>query len=196
MKTMMFGIAALSLSGFLVGCATDDGTDQAGLTGTETAQEGRLAPREVRPPGAPLWGKLYSLATTPANCVKGCAAFGAGGNPGACVGDAEIDGCFDSDEEQWQYNLDHHTLGKGWNWLAGAWLCLGSFGTSPGSPVETEVCDDTGTQIWRIQGQGLYNPATNMCLDDAAYGGWGTRLILWPCNGQTNQMWNIVGYSQ
>ena len=42
----------------------------------------------------------------------------------------------------------------------------------------------------------LYNPATNMCLDDDGYGGWGNHLIIWPCNGQTNQMWNIVGYSQ
>ncbi|WP_329587905.1 RICIN domain-containing protein [Kitasatospora sp. NBC_01250] len=55
--------------------------------------------------------------------------------------------------------------------------------------------DGGARQVWRIINQTLYNPATNECLDDTAFGGQGTFLETWSCNGGSNQNWDVIGYA-
>jgi hypothetical protein len=136
------------------------------------------------PPGSPTWGKIYGLATIPANCVDLSQDFG--------FESAEMNYCMNTNSQQWSYIASSYMIVAG----AASNYCLTALPGGPGQPVVILPCYSAYTwQTWWIIGQALYNPQSGLCLDDTAYGGAGTRLQTWTCNwGQLNQDWYIVGY--
>jgi hypothetical protein len=145
---------------------------------------------EVVPPGAPPLGKIYALASSPANCVD-------------LAGDIDPDGqpilaytCHNADNQQWSYETFTNTIHSGIQ-DPNRRLCIGIGGDtiSNGSPIEIFDCDGSGSQVWRIIGQSLYNPQSGRCLDDPS--GQIGQLQIWDCNfgGNANQNWDIVGYN-
>ena len=65
-------------------------------------------------------------------------------------------------------------------------------GTADGTAVDLYPCNNTGAQVFIPESNGeLYNPQSNKCLDDTAYGGSGTQLQIWDCADTSNQIWHI-----
>ena len=63
-------------------------------------------------------------------------------------------------------------------------------GTGNGALVQSFSCNATGAQQWQARADGsLLNPHSGRCLDDTRFGGSGTQLELWDCNGGANQQW-------
>jgi len=47
-------------------------------------------------------------------------------------------------------------------------------------------------QKWQASNGTLVNPASGKCLDDPSSNtANGTQLVLWTCNGGTNQQWHL-----
>ena len=74
-------------------------------------------------------------------------------------------------------------------------MCLDVNGgsTTSGTPIDLYTCNGTGAQVWIPESGGtLYNPQSNMCLDDTEFGGSGTQLQIAPCYGNdAAQVWNL-----
>ena len=65
-------------------------------------------------------------------------------------------------------------------------------GKDNGTKVQLYQCNQTDAQIWQPQPNGqLYNPQSNKCLDDTAWGGSGTQAQIYDCYGTPNQRWNL-----
>jgi hypothetical protein len=123
------------------------------------------------------WGKIYSLAHTPGDCL-------------AEEGLPMTDGCWNANIQQWQYQLDSGYIVSG-----NDYRCLsvqaGASGQN-GSPIDMEPCGNGSWQTWQVTGQSLYNPQSGRCLDDTDGTFW-IQLQLWDCNigGNANQNWYI-----
>ena len=128
-------------------------------------------------------------------------AFGGGSGPitgyqGLCMdvrGGSSADGtpvqvygCNSSPAQQW-------TLpGDGTVTALGKCLDVASGGTGNGTLVQLYSCNATGAQQWQSRSDGsLLNPQSGRCLDDTAFGGSGTQLEIWDCNGGPNQKWTL-----
>jgi hypothetical protein len=144
---------------------------------------------EVAPPGAPQFGKIYSLASSPANCMDVSGGNTFDGTPVLAYT------CHNADNQQWTYRLGSNTILASGGANLGACLDVGGDHVSNGSPVQIWGCNGTGAQVWRIVGQSLYNPQSGRCLDDPS--GQIHQLQIWDCNfgGNANQNWDIVGYT-
>jgi len=71
--------------------------------------------------------------------------------------------------------------------MAGGHKVYGIF-VSPG----TGYRDGGANQQWQAQNGALVNPASGKCLDDPGFNTTnGTQLVLWTCNGGTNQQWRL-----
>jgi GH25 family lysozyme M1 (1,4-beta-N-acetylmuramidase) len=80
--------------------------------------------------------------------------------------------------------------------------CLTIPTAAQGAPLGLAQCGSTQAQQWRLiypralnpargaQPTALLNPWSGMCLADPGFStSNGTRVVLWPCNGYTNQSW-------
>jgi hypothetical protein len=147
------------------------------------------ASAEVVPPGSPQYGKIYALASSPANCMDS-----AGGE--AYPGDAVLSyWCHNADNQQWTYNIYTHQIVSGLQGREAFCVDIGGDQGSNGSPIIDNVCSPSASQVWRIEDQSLYNPQSGKCLDDPS--GQIHQLQIWDCNigGNANQNWDIVGYT-
>jgi hypothetical protein len=74
-------------------------------------------------------------------------------------------------------------------------LCLDASGrkTAPGTPVIVYTCGGATNQQWSINPDGsITGVQSGLCLDvtgGATAGPNGTKLELWPCTGQANEIW-------
>ncbi|HET7247309.1 MAG TPA: ricin-type beta-trefoil lectin domain protein [Streptosporangiaceae bacterium] len=83
-------------------------------------------------------------------------------------------------------------------------LCLTIPTAALGAPLGLAQCGSTQAQQWRLiypralnpargpRPIALLNPWSGMCLADPGFSTTnGTRVVLWPCNGYTNQSWAL-----
>ena len=83
-------------------------------------------------------------------------------------------------------------------------LCLTIPTAALGAPLGLAQCGSTQAQQWRLiypralnpargpRPTALLNPWSGMCLADPGFSTTnGTRVVLWPCNGYTNQSWAL-----
>jgi predicted chitinase len=76
--------------------------------------------------------------------------------------------------------------------VLGMCLDVNSAGTADGTTVDLYTCNNTVAQVWQPQSNGaLLNPNSGKCLDDTAWGGSGTQVEIWDCNGGSNQSWTL-----
>jgi hypothetical protein len=70
--------------------------------------------------------------------------------------------------------------------------CVTAPNQSAGSQLQLQDCARQSTQLWTVtSGRQLQLPG-NLCLDASGQGtSNGTAAIIWACNGQANQQWNI-----
>jgi hypothetical protein len=73
-------------------------------------------------------------------------------------------------------------------------LCLDAInsGTTNGTKLQLATCSGGNNQLWGTSGWRIHynNPAaSNMVVDDKAFGGSGTQQELWVNNGGRNQVW-------
>ncbi|WP_083959161.1 ricin-type beta-trefoil lectin domain protein [Herbidospora mongoliensis] len=62
--------------------------------------------------------------------------------------------------------------------------------TANGAVVQLATCSGNAAQQFVLSGAGdLVNPQANKCVDVTGWGGPGTPLQLWECNGGANQKW-------
>jgi hypothetical protein len=140
------------------------------------------ASAEVIPPGSMYWGKIYGLASNPANCVDDqLSAYTAGF--------FAINYCENNNSQQFSYDITDNEIQTGDG---------GCMAVEQGSGAHASVldfpCASPYWYTWRIVNQTLVNAQTGLCLDDTNWGGPGTFLQLWTCNGASAQNWDIVGY--
>ncbi|MFI6076922.1 ricin-type beta-trefoil lectin domain protein [Actinoplanes sp. NPDC051343] len=58
--------------------------------------------------------------------------------------------------------------------------------------LQLSACNGSATEQWSVRpGEGLYNPATNRCVDGFNIAAAGGRLEAYPCNGKVNQEYSI-----
>jgi hypothetical protein len=79
--------------------------------------------------------------------------------------------------------------------------CLDDYhaSTANGTKIDLYSCNGTRAQAWAFQETGttswgtylgrLVNAASNRCLNDAGYGGPGTKVIQWTCGSYANELW-------
>jgi hypothetical protein len=105
-----------------------------------------------------------------------------------------IEGCAGKIGQDWSYVRSTHTIAA----LAGGCLDVNDAGTSDLTPIILWPCNSSDpAQVWiQEPGGALYNPNSYKCLDDPAFGGPGTQLVIYYCNGGANQNWfvNANGY--
>jgi hypothetical protein len=147
------------------------------------------ASAEVIPPGSMYWGKIYGLASNPANCVDN-SGLEVNGQAGYFI----INSCENTDYQQFSYDITDNQIYDGSD---GGSTCMGvapNYGNGPGTPINSVPCNSGYWHTWHIVKQTLVNAQTGLCLDDTNWGGPGTFLQLWTCNGASAQNWDIVGY--
>ena len=82
--------------------------------------------------------------------------------------------------------------------------CLTIPTAAQGAPMGLAQCSSTQAQQWRLiypralnpargaRPTALLNPWSGMCLADPGFSTTnGTRVVLWPCNGYSNQSWTL-----
>ena len=81
-----------------------------------------------------------------------------------------------------------------------AGLCLDDYhsGAANGTEVDLYRCNNTRAQSWffnysedtggEIVGE-IANDGSGKCLNDAGYGGAGSKVILWDCTNTSNEIW-------
>jgi poly(3-hydroxybutyrate) depolymerase len=163
-------------------------------------------------PPEPAQGSLTHIVTTYSGCRAGYpvawAPFDGGHDPGP------IDGCTCGGWQSW-------TPGVVWNFFtqfdtgqppttppttpptspppAGTQLvgsqsgrCVTAPAASAGTQVELRDCAAQSNQTWTYTSGKQLQTAGNMCLDASGAGtANGTQAIIWACNGQANQQWNV-----
>ena len=106
------------------------------------------------------------------------------GNNNAPGNPVQVYTCNGSNAQEWTAEPDGTIQADG--------NCLDVKGasTANSTPVQLYTCDGTGAQQWIPQSDGaLKNPASGRCLDDTNFGGAGTQVQIWDCNGAANQVW-------
>ncbi len=93
--------------------------------------------------------------------------------------------CHGGANQQWTINPAGQLL------VYGA-KCLTAAGTTDGSAVQINDCTTATTRQWTVSSDGsVVSAASGKCLDAYANGtSNGTALIVWTCNGGTNQKWH------
>jgi hypothetical protein len=107
-----------------------------------------------------------------------------------------IKACTSSSAQDWTYAQD--------GTLRIDNLCLTIPTAALGAPLGLAQCGSTQTQQWRLiypralnpargaRPTALLNPWSGMCLADPGFSTTnGTRVVLWPCNGYSNQSWTL-----
>ena len=112
--------------------------------------------------------------------------IGPAGNSSADGTAIELSTCNGAGGQQWtlpaSYPAPIRSLGK----------CLTAPGTADRTYLQLATCDDGAGQLWDLEpsGQVLVNPRSGKCLDaEGAAVTDGTRIIIWPCHRQSNQLW-------
>ena len=96
----------------------------------------------------------------------------------------QLYGCNGTAGQQWT------VPGDGTVTALGKCLDVTAGGTVNGTLVQLYSCNGTGAQQWQSQADGsVLNPQSGRCLDDTGFGGAGTQLEIWDCNGGANQKW-------
>ena len=79
----------------------------------------------------------------------------------------------------------------------GAGKCLDVPNSTGGTQTDINTCSGAASQTWTHTSGGALTVTvggTQMCLDANGRGtSPGTKAIIWSCNGQTNQQWNLNG---
>ena len=112
--------------------------------------------------------------------------LGPAGNSSADGTAIQLTTCSGATGQQWtlpaSYPAPIRSLGK----------CLTAPGTADRTYLQLVTCDDGPAQLWDLEssGQVLVNPRSGKCLDaEGAAVTDGTRIIIWPCHRQSNQLW-------
>jgi GH25 family lysozyme M1 (1,4-beta-N-acetylmuramidase) len=146
--------------------------------------------------GAPTTGPTGQVQSALGACLTaaGSNPTAAGGTPAASR--VVIKACTSSSTQDWTYAQD--------GTLRIDNLCLTIPTAALGAPLGLAQCGSTGAQQWRLiypralnpargaRPTGLLNPWSGMCLADPGFSTTnGTRVVLWPCNGYSNQSWAL-----
>jgi GH25 family lysozyme M1 (1,4-beta-N-acetylmuramidase) len=146
--------------------------------------------------GAPATGPTGQVQSALGACLTaaGSNPTPAGGNPAASR--AVIKACTSNSAQDWTYAQD--------GTLRIDNLCLTIPTAALGAPLGLAQCGSTQAQQWRLiypralnpargaRPTALLNPWSGMCLADPGFSTTnGTRVVLWPCNGYSNQSWAL-----
>ena len=157
------------------------------------------------------WNVTGAPTTGPAGQVQsalGACLTAAGSNPTAAdsqptpassqpaASRVVIKGCTSSSTQDWTYAQD--------GTLRIDNLCLAIPTAALGAPLGLAQCTSTQAQQWHLiypralnpargsRPTALLNPWSGMCLADPGFSTTnGTRVVLWPCNGYSNQSWTL-----
>jgi GH25 family lysozyme M1 (1,4-beta-N-acetylmuramidase) len=146
--------------------------------------------------GAPTTGPTGQVQSALGACLTA-----AGSNPAAAgskpaASRVVIKACTSGSTQNWTYAQD--------GTLRIDNLCLTIPTAALGAPLVLAQCGSTQAQQWRLiypralnpargaRPTGLLNPWSGMCLADPGFSTTnGTRVVLWPCNGYSNQSWAL-----
>jgi hypothetical protein len=168
------------------GCTTPTGATSSGGTMSvqyvaayETSGGGGTPPPPPPPPSGQWTGQITGYNGL---CLDDRAASTALKNP------VQVYTCNGTNAQQWTVVESGSTIQD-----FGMCLDVNSGATTSGTPVDLYTCNGTGAQVWIPESGGtLYNPQSNMCLDDTEYGGSGTQLQIAPCYGNDSaQVWHL-----
>lgn len=74
----------------------------------------------------------------------------------------------------------------------GKCLDVNGASTADGALVQLWTCNGTSAQDWQVNGNGtIVNPRSGKCLDAAGSAN-GSRLQIWSCGTQSNQLWTLT----
>ena len=79
-------------------------------------------------------------------------------------------------------------------------LCLDDYGSSAanGTKVDLYTCNGSGAQNWTLKAAsknaagnyvGELEAQNGACVNDAGYGGTGSKVLLWSCTNTSNEVW-------
>jgi hypothetical protein len=153
-------------------------TDSAGTVGSVTFTWTVNASTSTAPTGTTYTGNIRLVKMN--YCLDDRAN---GTSPGAVV---QIWRCNGLQNQVWFINSDGTIQHNG--------LCLAALnsGTTNGTRLQLATCSGGDNQLWSTSGWRIHynNPnASNMVVDDTAFGGSGTQQELWVNNGGRNQVW-------
>ena len=161
-------------------CATDPGSGGASTKVQVASCTGTAGQVWASPAGSTTSPRTGPVTGYQGLCLDVRGASSADRTP------VQVYNCNGSGAQQWTVQSDGtvQTLGK--------CLDVNAAGTADGTLVQLYSCNGTGAQNWQPQPNGaLLNPNSGKCLDDTSFGGSGTQLEVWDCNGGANQKWTL-----
>jgi GH25 family lysozyme M1 (1,4-beta-N-acetylmuramidase) len=181
--------AAISPNGQITGWPTAVGSFPVMVSATDSQGQSGSVSFTWTVTGAPTTGPTGQVQLALGECLTA-----AGSNTSATR--AVIKACTSSSAQDWTYAQD--------GTLRIDNECLTIPTAAQGAPMGLAQCGSTQAQQWRLiypralnpargaRPTALLNPWSGMCLADPGFSTTnGTRVVLWPCNGYSNQSWTL-----
>ena len=181
--------AAISPNGQITGWPTAVGSFPVMVSATDSQGQSGSVSFTWTVTGAPTTGPTGQVQLALGECLTA-----AGSNTSATR--AVIKACTGSSAQDWTYAQD--------GTLRIDNECLTIPTAAQGAPMGLAQCGSTQAQQWRLiypralnpargaRPTALLNPWSGMCLADPGFSTTnGTRVVLWPCNGYSNQSWTL-----
>ncbi len=181
--------AAITPAGQITGWPTAVGSFPVMVSATDSQGQSGSVSFTWSVTGAPTTGPTGQVQLALGECLTAA-------GPQAGTTRAVIKACTGSSAQNWIYAQD--------GTLRIDNECLTIPTAAQGAPMGLAPCGSTQVQQWRLtypralnpargaQPTALLNPWSGMCLADPGFSTTnGTRVVLWPCNGYTNQSWTL-----
>jgi GH25 family lysozyme M1 (1,4-beta-N-acetylmuramidase) len=182
--------AAISPAGQITGWPTAVGSYPVMVSAADSQGQSGSVSFTWSVTGAPTAGPNGQVQLALGECLT------AAGSTQAAATRAVIMACSASNAQDWTYAQD--------GTLRIDNECLTIPTAAQGAPIGLAQCGSTPAQQWRVfypralnpargaRPTALLNPWSGMCLADPGFStSNGTRVVLWPCNGYTNQSWML-----
>lgn len=180
---------SISPAGQITGWPTAVGNYPAMVSATDSQGQSGSVSFTWSVTGAPTAGPNGQVQLALGECLTAT-----GGNTAATR--AVIKACTASSAQDWTYAQDGTLRINN--------ECLTIPTAAQGAPLGLAQCGSTQAQQWRLiypralnpargsRPTALLNPWSGMCLADPGFSTTnGTRVVLWPCNGYSNQSWTL-----
>ncbi len=181
--------ASISPDGQITGWPTAVGSFPVMVSATDSQGQSGSVSFTWRVTGAPTTGPTGQVQVALGECLT------TAGSKTATTR-AVIKACTGSSAQDWTYAQD--------GTLRIDNECLTIPTAAQGAPTGLAQCGSTQAQQWRLiypralnpargaRPTALLNPWSGMCLADPGFStSNGTRVVLWPCNGYSNQSWTL-----
>ena len=181
---------SINPDGLITGWPTAVGTFPVMVSATDSQGQSGSVSFTWKVTGAPTTGPTGQVQVALGECLT------VGGGKTATATRVVIKACTGSSAQEWTYAQD--------GTLRIDNECLTIPTAAQGAPMELAQCGSTQAQQWRLiypralnpargsRPTALLNPWSGMCLADPGFSTTnGTRVVLWPCNGYSNQSWTL-----